>query len=69
MEYWMKQKKTTGEIQELLKKLKPRQLKSFLNDNQSDMIDDKKAFYYYTALHQLKGENVVFTALEGLLDR
>lgn len=39
--------KRTDEVEEILKSMKPSQLSDFYKENHSDMVDDKKAFYYY----------------------
>ena len=41
------EKKTTSEVEELLKSMKPEQLSEFYKENRNSMVDDKKAFYYY----------------------
>lgn len=41
------QEKSTDEVEELLKKMKPGQLDDFYKDNSHDMVDEKKGFYYY----------------------
>lgn len=41
------QEKSTYEVEEILKSMRPDQLQQFYKDNSSSMIDEKKAFYYY----------------------
>lgn len=41
------QEKSTGEVEELLKEMKPGQLDVFYKENNCHMVDEKKAFYYY----------------------
>lgn len=41
------QEKSTGEVEELLKGIKPGQLNGFYKENNRHMVDEKKAFYYY----------------------
>lgn len=41
------QEKSTGEVEELLKEMKPGQLDVFYKENNRHMVDEKKAFYYY----------------------
>ena len=43
----MKEEKSTYEVEELLKTMRPDQLQQFYKENSSSMIDEKKAFYYY----------------------
>lgn len=44
----MAEEKSTYEVEELLSNMKPAELGSFYKENRSSMVDDKKAFYYYT---------------------
>ena len=41
------QEKSTYEVEEILKSMRPDQLQQFYKENSSSMIDEKKAFYYY----------------------
>ena len=41
------QEKSTGEVEEILKEMKPGQLDVFYKENNRHMVDEKKAFYYY----------------------
>lgn len=43
----MQKVKTTDEVDELLKKMKPSQLEEFYRVNRDIMVDDSRAFYYY----------------------
>ena len=39
------QEKSTYEVEEILKSMRPDQLQQFYKENSSSMIDEKKAFY------------------------
>lgn len=41
------QEKSTNEVEELLKSMKPSQLGEFYKENTHNMVDENKAFYYY----------------------
>ena len=41
------QEKSTNEVEELLKSMKPGQLSDFYKENIHNMVDANKAFYYY----------------------
>ena len=41
------QEKSTNELDEMLKNIKPEQVNSYLMDNRKELADDRKAFYYF----------------------
>lgn len=41
------QEKNTAEVEAILESMKPSQLKEFYKNNNGQMADEKKAFYYY----------------------
>ena len=41
------QKKTTDELDAILDSMKPEQYEAYVKDNSHEMIDERKAFYYY----------------------
>lgn len=41
------QKKTTDELDAILDSMKPEQYESYVKENSHDLVDEKKAFYYY----------------------
>lgn len=43
----MAEEKSTYEVEELLKTMKPNQLGEFYKENTHNMVDENKAFYYY----------------------
>ena len=41
------QEKSTYEVEEILKSMRPEQLQQFYKENTHNMVDANKAFYYY----------------------
>ena len=41
------QEKSTYEVEEILKSMRPDQLQQFYKENTHNMVDENKAFYYY----------------------
>jgi len=55
----MKEEKTTFEVEEILKNMKPSELGSFYKENSHSMVDNKKAFYYYMK-DIVESKNILF---------
>lgn len=55
----MTEEKSTFEVEEILKNMKPSELGSFYKENSHSMVDDKKAFYYYVK-DIVEAKNIMF---------